>query len=223
MRASPPSPPTSAPVSQGKTGFRKNWPEWMRQLPQIRFPPPKPDFQLLDPAQLNALLEKANPDVRARLETDLKYLEGELLRMFRERDYEAKFQQNRYRLYQIAYMSLATAATLAGSLLAVSLRDAPATAPLWGFIETLIALLATFLSALSSREPPLPLWIENRRISEQLRREYFRFLMDLEPYDALDGYMRRRTLSMRAAHINRGTPPDVISASVDTHEAGAAG
>jgi hypothetical protein len=138
------------------------------------------------------------------------------LRLFRVRDYQAKFQQNRYRQYQIAYMLLATAATIAGSLLAISLRDTPQSAPFWGLVETLIALGATFLSALSTREPPLPLWIENRRIAEQLRREYFRFLMDLEPYDALEGYDRRSTLSMRAARINRGALPNNANATQPT-------
>ncbi len=208
MRTSPPNVPSAAPIAQGKKGFRKNWPEWMKQLPMLRFPSPDPSFQLIDREKLGAMLQNAPPDARARLESDLQHLDGELLRLFRVRDYQAKFQQNRYRQYQIAYMLLATAATMAGSLLALSLRDNPQSAPFWGLVETLIALGATFLSALSTREPPLPLWIENRRIAEQLRREYFRFLMDLEPYDALSDYDRRHELSVRAAQINRGAMPD---------------
>ncbi len=208
MRMSPPGIPSAAPVAQGKKGFRKNLPEWMKQLPMLRLPPPDPNFQLLDREKLGAILQNATPEARTRLESDVAYLDKELLRLFRARDYTAKFQQNRYRQYQIAYMLLATAATLAGSLLAISLRDNPQSAPFWGLVETLIALGATFLSALSTREPPLPLWIENRRIAEQLRREYFRFLMDLEPYDALADYDRRHELSVRAAQINRGALPD---------------
>lgn len=199
-----------APITQAKRDFRKNWPEWMRQLPQIRFPEPNENFQLIDSERLAAQVSQVDAEARKRLEDDLQYLDRELLRLFRERDYQAKFQQNRYRTYQIAYMLLATAATLAGSLLAVSLRSAPNTAPLWGFIETLIALLATFLAALSSRDAPLPKWIENRRIAEQLRREYYRYLMDLPPYDLLEGYNRRKTLSLRAAQINRGNPADAV-------------
>jgi len=206
MRMSPRGVPSTAPVAQGKKGFRKGWPEWMKQLPMLRLPPPDPNFQLIDPEKLAAMLESATPEARARLESDIQHLDHELLRLFRVRDYQAKFQQNRYRQYQIAYMLLATAATVAGSLLAISLRDTPQSAPFWGLVETLIALGATFLSALSTRESPLPLWIENRRIAEQLRREYFRFLMDLEPYDALEGYDRRSTLSMRAARINSSKP-----------------
>jgi hypothetical protein len=202
--------PGSAPITQEKKGFRHNWPEWIRQLPMRKFPPPKPDFQLIDQQQLNEVLNsvKADPEAGKRIEDDMKFLDHELLRLFRERDYEAKYQQNRYRMYQISYMLLATAATMIGSLLAVTLRGAPQWAPWFGFAETVIALAATFLAALSGRESPLPRWIDNRRRAEQLRREYFRFLMDLPPYDNLTGFERRKSLSLRAAQINRGTPAD---------------
>jgi hypothetical protein len=135
----------------------------------------------------------------------MDYLDKELLRLFRERDYEAKQQQNRYRVYQLGYIGLAAAATLIGSLVAVAPRDM---VPILAFLETLIALLTTYLATISGREQPLPLYLSNRRRAEHLRREYFRFLMDMPPYDTLDGYDRHRTLSMRAADINRGFFPE---------------
>lgn len=207
------APPENAPISQEKTGFRKGWPEWIRQLPMRRFPPPKPDFQLIDQQQLDALMEsvKADPQAVQRLKDDMQFLDHELLRLFRERDYQAKYEQNRYRTYQITYMLLAALATLVGSLLAVTLRSAPQLAPWFGFAETIIALLATYLATISGREAPLPRWIENRRRAEQLRREYYRYLMDLPPYDTLKGFERRKTLSLRAAQINRGTPAETNS------------
>lgn len=201
----------ATPVSQAQKGFRRGMPEWIRQLPILNFPPANPEFQLIDSAKLQQMLEsvRADPEAVKRIEEDMKFLDQELLRLFRERDYDAKYEQNRYRYYQVLYMLLATGATLVGSVMAVMLSTAPQYAPILGFIETVIALMATYLATISGREAPLPRWIENRRRAEQLRREYFRYLMDLAPYDVLEGYERRKTLSMRAAQINRGTPPDI--------------
>jgi hypothetical protein len=116
-------------------------------------------------------------------------------------------------------MVLAASATVIGSFLAVSLNSAPDWVPFLGFLETIIAVMTTFLATVSANEPALPLWLENRRKAEQMRREYFRFLMDLAPYDGLDNYDRRRKLSVRVANINRGLadanvePPSVYAGS----------
>jgi hypothetical protein len=204
-----------APISQEKKEFRKGWAEWAKQLPQINFPEtPNEDFELIDRAELEKIIAeaKATPKAVAQLNNDLVFLDRELLRLFRQRDFEAKFQQNRYRYYQIAYMLLATGATVIGSFLAVSLNSAPDLVPWWGFLETIIAVLTTYLATISANEPALPSWLENRRKAEQMRREYYRFLMDLPPYDSVDDYDRRRKLSIRVANINRG----LADANVDT-------
>lgn len=217
-----PSKKNEAPITQEKQGFRERLPEWMKQLPRIRFPEePNENFELIDPVQLEKIITsaKATPDAIAQLNSDLAFLDRELLRLFRQRDFEAKYQQNRYRFYQIAYMVLAATATVIGSFLAVSLNSAPDWVPFLGFLETIIAVMTTFLATVSANEPALPLWLENRRKAEQMRREYFRFLMDLAPYDALDNYERRRKLAVRVANINRGLadanvePPSIYAGS----------
>lgn len=209
----PPSPTGSTarikrPISPEKQGFRQNWPEWARQLPQFRFPKPDPNFQLIDRDRLAEVLKDSDPAQMQRIEHDLDFMEHECLRLFRERDYEAKMQQNRYRLYQLTYIVLAAIATLIGSLQALVLNTQPRAMPWLAFAETVVALIATFLATISGREPPLPLYLSNRRRAEGLRREYFRFLMDLPPYDCLDGPRRRMALSERSADINRGIFPD---------------
>jgi hypothetical protein len=73
-----------------------------------------------------------------------------------------------------------------------------------------VALLATFLATISGRESPLPIWLNNRRRAEQLRREYFRYLMNLPPYDSIEGYQRQMAASRRAADINRGVFPEEL-------------
>jgi hypothetical protein len=198
---------TEAPITQEKKEFRAGWPEWAKQLPKFRFPEtPNEDFELIDRASLETIISrsKATPEAVAQLNADLEFLDHELLRLFRQRDFDAKFQQNRYRYYQIAYMLLAAAATVVGSFLAVSLNSTPDLVPFFGFLETVIAVLTTYLATVSANEPALPLWMENRRKAEQMRREYYRFLMDLPPYNSADNYDRRRKLSIAVANINRG-------------------
>lgn len=196
------------PISQEKSGFRANWPIWLSQMPRLNLSAPNEDFQLIDQQQLDELLKDQEPDAITRIKNDIQHMDYELLRLFRELDYQAKLQQNRYRLYQIAYMLLAFLATLAGAGLALSLSGSPRLAPWFAFSETIVALMTTFLATTSGREPPLALWLNNRRRAEAMRREYFRYLMNLPPYDKVTGYKREMLLSRRAADINRGAFSD---------------
>jgi len=204
----PEQPQNQKPITAEKTGFRKNWPEWAKQLPRLKFPPPAGDFQLISVERLREVLKDSDPGALRRVEQDLTFLDHELLRLFRERDHEAKMHQNRYRLYQIGYIMLAAFATLLGSLQALALNTQPRVMPWLAFFETVIALAATFLATISGREPPLPLYLNNRRRAESLRREYFRYIMNLSPYDSVEGPKRRMLLSARAADINRGVFPE---------------
>ncbi len=203
------SEPPKAPISQGKPGFRDQLPDWMawvRQLPSLHIKA-EPNFQLVNQEELNNLLQKAKPDVANRISGDIQFMEHDLLRLFRERDLEAKTQQNRYRLYQIALILLAAVATIIGSLQALVLNNQPKLVLVLGLSETAVALFSTFLVQLGSREPPLPLWLNNRRRAESLRREYFRYLINLPPYDTLEGYKRKLALADRAASIYAGKFP----------------
>lgn len=195
-------------VTQEKSGFRHGWPAWLKQMPQMTFPPPDDKFVIIKQADIDKILAGKDPKAIQQIKDDIAFLDKELVRLFRDRDYEAKYQQNRYRVIQIAYMTLATVATLIGSVLALALNSSPNLVPWLAFAETIIALLTTYIATVSGREPPMPLWLENRRKAEHLRREYFRYLMNLEPYDELEGYRRRQTLSERAANINRGFFPE---------------
>lgn len=205
------------PLTQGvKARWRSSLPAFLQELPYLRFPQaPDPNFRLIEQRHIDAL-KTLYPDAVERIEADIEFMQYELLRLFVERDYEAKRSQNRYRIYQLLFLLLATLATLIGSFQALALSSDPNALPFWAFVETIIALLATFLATISGREPPMPRWLDNRRRAEQLRREYFRFLMNLPPYDALTGYKRQVELSRRAAEINRGVFPEeptVLSAS----------
>jgi Protein of unknown function (DUF4231) len=196
-------------ISQGNSSARKNWPMWAKELPRVTDPQPQSTrFQLMDPEILEFELRDADPAAKQRILEDSKFMEHELLRLFREADLTAKVNQNRYRLFQLAYIGLAAGATLFGSLQALTLNTNRDWLPWLAFAETLIALFATYLASISGREPPLPRWLDNRRKAESMRREYYRYLLNLTPYDKLTGAARRRALSVRAADINRGVFPE---------------
>jgi hypothetical protein len=205
----PPAQP-ALPLSQSNSR-RRNWPAWAKQLPYfLRLPPARQDFSLVDRVELKRILEGTDPQIIADIEKDLDVLERDLMHFFVKRDTEASAQQNRYRLYQIAYIFLAMLATIIGSLIVLALnQNPPRWVPVLGFLETLVALLATFLSNIGTRgEPSFLAWLDNRRRAESLRREFFRYLVVLPPYDTTEGYKRRMLLAERAALINQGKFPD---------------
>jgi hypothetical protein len=105
-------------------------------------------------------------------------------------------------------MILASVATLIGSLQVITLDAFPSWLPWFAFLETIVALFTTFIATVQGSRPPLQLWLLNRRRTEYLRREYFRFLADTPPYDGLHDADRRRMLARRAADINRGVDPE---------------
>jgi len=198
------------PSSQGGGFFRRRMPVWIQEMP--RFGPfrpagPDPNFVLLDPELLEEVLQGVPITVKQEIYKDIDFLEYEVLRLFRERDHRAKVQQNRYRRQQINFLLLAIIATLVGSLQLITLGNRPEIMPVFAFLETVIALFTAFLAAVGGREPPQEQWLLNRRRAEQLRREYFRFLTRVPPYDELAGYQRRLLLAQRAAEINRGMQP----------------
>ncbi len=203
-----------APITQGRLDFRKHLPVWVQELPQFwGFSPtePDPNYQLLIKQDLEELLHDVSPEVKKEIFDDIDFMDYELLRLFRQRDHQAKFNQNRYRRQQIFFLILAVGATLIGSLQVISLNSNPEIMPLFAFLETLVALLTAFLAAIGSRESPQELWLTNRRRAEQMRREYFRYLTRMPPYDEVTGYQRRMLLSQRAADINRGMYPQEIT------------
>src|SRR5690349_16146475 len=89
------------PKTQEKQGYRENWPAWAKQFPKWTFNKPNEDFQLIDRNQLRELFgkQKFRDDAEAqaalaKLEADMDFLDRELLRLFRQRDYNASKNQN---------------------------------------------------------------------------------------------------------------------------------
>ena len=211
--------PSVKPITQEKPDFRAGLPEWVKQLPRLQFPPPDPNFSIIEPAQLAELLKGYNISDATiqRLVREVSDIDHDVMRLFRQRDYEASQQQNRYRLYQMGYMALATAATFFGSLQALAFGTEPRLVAAFALIQTIIAGFSTFLSFISTREPPLPRWMDNRRKAEFMRREYYRYLLNLPPYRLIDegGKQRPRyeikgDLAERVARANQGKYPEEV-------------
>jgi len=197
--------------TQDRKRFYRWQPAWIKQLPRWRFDTaPDPNYQLIDKNKLAAVLAKVDKEAAKHIEDDIAFLDKELLRLFRERDYEASLHQNRYRRLQIGFMGLAAIATVLGGLQGIFLSGSPDLVPKLALAETIIALTTIFLATISGRIPSLPLWLQNRRRAETMRREYFRYLMRTKPYDidTMEDYERKLLLSTRAANINRGIYPD---------------
>src|SRR5690349_16872763 len=68
------------PITQQQGNWRTHWPEWAKQLPRFKFPDPTPGFQLIDPARLDKILAAADQPTRDKINEDMKFLDGELLR-----------------------------------------------------------------------------------------------------------------------------------------------
>jgi len=136
-----------------------------------------------------------------------------VLRLFREVDAKAKQSQIEHRRYQLMYILLGVLATLIGSLLTLTLNSEPIIPALLGFLEMIIAAITTLLSMVSNagNESPFQRWMQNRLRAEYLRREYFRYLMNLQPYTDLEDTRREAALEQRAAAIYGGIFPDTPS------------
>lgn len=204
-------------------------PEWIRQLPLEDVNDKKDSFRLISTAQLNkaktnlakkytdlghTLLPEDVDKAYTALEKDIEFLNKTLLKVFVQRDYEAKYYQRAYRRYQIGYMVLAVLAGIFGSLLALNLNDSSAEGKRWvaifGFLETAVALATTYLASISGRENTLEKWLDNRQKAEGLRREYQRYIVGLSPYDVESQSKREEHLKRNLASINLLGEPDIM-------------
>jgi len=185
---------------------------WIRQLPSLRFPRRQNEaFELISDEFLHQIATTYQLDEAAleKIKQDRDFMEPELMVYFRELDHKAKLQQNGYRLFQLSILALATLATIIGSLQAVMLSSNPDILPWLGALEAFVALLTVFVVQTRGTNSRLSDWLNNRRKAEQMRREFFRYLMDLPPYRSIEvDYERKQTLSRRAAEIYNDKFPE---------------
>lgn len=203
-----PEPVTQEPENLLKRRLKR--PAMLHDFPRWNVRP-REDFGFISDEELETILKDAPEEVREEIKADMHVLDIELLnRFFKERDFEATRHQNRYRRFQVTYITLAFVATILGSLQAYAIAAWPKALTTIALLETVVALLATMVATISTSEPPFTEWIENRRIAEFLRQEFFRYLLRIDPYDRFTVKARRDMfLARRAAEINSGKYPEV--------------
>ncbi len=153
---------------------------------------------------------------------DLRDLERYLLPTFFEFSQKAKYYQNQFYLYQWVFILGAFLTTLFGTLTTFSYpaglqgavtapavvvepvtppADAAGGAPadaqanwprIFGYMTAIIGAVTAFVTALSNRGEPQKRWAKNRRLTEELRMHYFKYLAHLAPYDRPDRVQRLR-------------------------------
>jgi hypothetical protein len=65
---------------------------------------------------------------------------------------------------------------------------------LFGYLTALVGAVTAFFTALSNRGEPQKRWAKNRRLTEELRMQYFKYLAHLPPFDKPDRVQRLREL-----------------------------
>lgn len=64
----------------------------------------------------------------------------------------------------------------------------------FGYLTALLGAVTAFFTALSNRGEPQKRWAKNRRLAEELRMHYYKYLAHLSPYDKPDRVQRLREL-----------------------------
>ena len=121
---------------------------------------------------------------------DLEDLEDYLLPTFFEFSQKSKYYQNQFYLYQWIFIEGAFLTTVLGTLASItyvansSQVNAPQT---WqqflSYMTAIVGAVTAFITALSNRGEPLKHWGKTRRLAEELRTNYFKYLSHLPPYD----------------------------------------
>lgn len=65
---------------------------------------------------------------------------------------------------------------------------------IFGYVTALLGAVTAFFTALSNRGEPQKRWAKNRRLTEELRMQYFKYLAHLPPFDKTDRVQRLREL-----------------------------
>ena len=205
--ASTPPPTPSDPTSKSRRRFRLRNITMFKDLPYIwKYAPPS--YPLIQ-EPLDELLKGVDKSLADQVREDMQMLQPRLFKYFTELDRDALIAQNQYRRTQVGYIILAALATLLGALQGLAYSgDSNDLLAIFAFSETVVALLAVLLAQVGHSREALDTWITKRRSAEGLRREFFRFLMYLDPYDYKDEVERYELLNQRVSDLYGGQLAD---------------
>jgi hypothetical protein len=142
------------------------------------------------------------------LKQDLEDLDEHLLPAFWEFNQKAKHYQNRFYLYQWIFMGGALLTTFLGALTTYTYtldnaRDFPEIA---GIMTALVSGVTAYFNYVSDQGSPQKRWAKTRRLTEELRTNYYRYLAHLQPYHETDRVqqMRKMVITVRRKEVSDG-------------------
>jgi hypothetical protein len=143
-----------------------------------------------------------DPQIHQTILIDLDNLEQYLLPLFFELNQKARYYQNQFYVYQWIFILGAFLTTFVGILTtySFSFADNQTISTISGFVTAAIAAITTVFTALSNRGEPQKRWAKTRRLTEELRIMYFKYLAHVAPFDQTGRVQRLREmmLSIRA-------------------------
>ncbi|MBZ0280474.1 MAG: DUF4231 domain-containing protein [Anaerolineae bacterium] len=124
---------------------------------------------------------------------DLKDLDQHLLPTFFEFSQKSKYFQNDFYLYQWIFALGAFFTTLFGTLAAtVGIAGGNSAGRVLSYMTAIVGAVTAYYTTLSNRGEPQKRWGKTRRLAEELRMNYFKYLSHLPPYDQADRVQKLR-------------------------------
>jgi hypothetical protein len=148
--------------------------------------------------------DPGNVDKLPVIVQDLKDLDQHLMQSFFEFSQKSKYFQDQFYLYQWVFVLGAFITTALGvfSTYIFSANNEIATI---GFqaatlVTAAVGALTAYFTSESNRKQPQKYWGKTRRLAEELRMTYFKYLSHLPPYDKPDRLkiLRENVLNIRA-------------------------
>jgi hypothetical protein len=145
------------------------------------------------------------------IEQDIKDLEEHLLPTFWRYTHLAKYYQNRFYLYQWVFMFGAFLTTIL-AVFTSYFDNTGYIVPMIGMeyvrfysvMTMIVSAITSYFTLLSNQSNPRNRWANYRRLSEELRMTYFKFLARLEPYDKENRVTKMREQIMAIKERERG-------------------
>lgn len=132
---------------------------------------------------------------------DVRDLDEHLMPVFWRYNQLARYYQNRFYLYQWVFMFgtfLTTIFAVLTSYIGTSSTDVGLLLR-FSIATTIISAITSYFTLLQNQSDPRKRWANYRRLTEELRMLYFKFLARLEPFDKPDrvNRMRERVMEIR--------------------------
>ncbi len=120
---------------------------------------------------------------------DISDLEEHLMPTFWKFNHLAKYYQNRFYLYQWVFMFGAFLTTILAIFANAfdgsqsQILGSFTTVQWFGLLTAIVSAITSYFTFISSQADPRKRWANYRRLTEELRMTYFKYMARLEPFD----------------------------------------